>query len=80
MGEVLTWFDRHGIEFVCGIPHPDGGAWAGNERLFQSLSKGSSLSRMATQLGMLLAGGSDGGLFIMIGRKASGRLMTATAG
>jgi hypothetical protein len=27
------------------------------------------LTRESTQLGMLLAGGSDGGLFIVIGRK-----------
>jgi SAM-dependent methyltransferase len=69
MDEVLTWFARYGVEFVCGIPHPDGSEWASNERLFEAHSKGSRFTRLATQLGMLLAGGADGGLFIMIGRK-----------
>ena len=69
MDEVLTWFARHGIDFLCGIPHPDGSQSAGDERLFEIHSKGSRLARIATQLSMLLSGGADGGLFIMIGRK-----------
>jgi SAM-dependent methyltransferase len=69
MDEVLTWFARHDIDFLGGIPHPDGSQSAGDERLFEIHSKGSRLTRVATQLSMLLSGGADGGLFIMIGRK-----------
>jgi hypothetical protein len=69
MDEALAWFARHGIHFLCGIPHPDGSAFTTDEKLFVARSPGSRATRLATQLGMLLAGGADGGLFIMIGRK-----------
>jgi SAM-dependent methyltransferase len=67
--EVLKWFDRYGVNFVTGIPHPDGSAFGEDERLFVPHSPGSPGSRFVTQAGMLLTGGKDGGLFIMIGRK-----------
>ena len=70
MDEVLKWFARHGIEFLSGIPHPDGTAFSSEDKLFECHSLGSRLTRESTQLGMLLAGGTDGGLFIVIGRKS----------
>jgi SAM-dependent methyltransferase len=69
MDEVLGWFAANGIDFLSGIPHPDGTAFASNESLFAPRSPGSRFGRASTQLGLLLAGGADGGLFIMIGRK-----------
>jgi len=69
MDDVLRWFAENHVEFLSGIPHPDGSPFAGNEQLFAPRSPGSSLARVSTQLGMLLAGGADGGLFIMIGRR-----------
>jgi SAM-dependent methyltransferase len=69
MGEVLRWFKRYGVEFVNGTPHLDGTAFTENERLFQPHSKGTALTRSVVQSGMLLSGGKDGGLYIMIGRK-----------
>ena len=69
MGEVLGWFKRYGVEFVNGTPHLDGTAFTENERLFQPHSKGTTLTRSVVQSGMLLSGGKDGGLYIMIGRK-----------
>jgi SAM-dependent methyltransferase len=69
MDEVLGWFRKHDVDFVNGIPHPDGTDFSERERLFQPHFAGTSTSRATTQLGMLLSGGSDGGLFIMIGRK-----------
>jgi SAM-dependent methyltransferase len=69
MDEVLQWFDRYGVDFVNGIPHLDGSDFSTDERLFAPHSPGSTASRYLTQLGMLLTGGQDGGLFIMIGRK-----------
>ncbi|MCB1894133.1 MAG: class I SAM-dependent methyltransferase [Zoogloeaceae bacterium] len=69
MDEVLQWFDRHGVEFVNGIPRLDGRPFAPKAPLFEPQSPGSTIDRVATQLEMLLAGGQDGGLFIMIGRK-----------
>src|SRR5262249_35764544 len=69
MDEVLQWFDRHGVDFVNGIPHPDGSTFRQRERLFDFHDRGSRSARTATQIAMLLSGGTDGGLFIMIGRK-----------
>lgn len=69
MDEVLHWFERHGVDFVNGIPHLDGSAFSESERLFAAHASGSTASRLTTQFGMLASGGTDGGLFIMIGRK-----------
>jgi SAM-dependent methyltransferase len=69
MSEVLRWFEQYGVEFVNAIPHADGSPFSERERLFERHSPGSAANRVAAQLAMLLAGGADGGLFIMIGRK-----------
>ena len=69
MGEVLRWFERYGVDFVNAIPHLDGSDFTERENLFQPHSKGGTPNRFLTQMGMLLSGGKDGGLFIMIGRK-----------
>jgi SAM-dependent methyltransferase len=69
MDEVMGWFVASDVEFVSGIPHPDGSPFAADEALFARRSPGSRFARASTQLGMLLSGGADGGLFIMIGRK-----------
>ena len=69
MDEVLTWFERYGVEFLNGIPHVDGTAFSERERLFEPHAAGTSRKRVSAQLAMLLSGGQDGGLFIMIGRK-----------
>lgn len=69
MDEVLGWFGRHGIEFLNGIPHLDGTEFGNEDKLLKPHSPGSRYTRAVTQSGMLLAGGGDGGLFIMIGRK-----------
>src|SRR5437660_5816531 len=67
--EVLGWFRKYNVDFVNGIPHLDGSDFSEREPLFQVHRSGTSISRTTTQLGMLLSGGTDGGLFIMIGRK-----------
>lgn len=69
MDEVLGWFDKYGVEFLNGIPHLDGSGFTTNEALFAPHGRGSGTTRVMTQLGMLLSGGADGGLYIMIGRK-----------
>ena len=69
MDEVLGWFGRYGVAFVNGIPHVDGSEFASDERLFEPRSAGHAVGRIATQMEMLLSGGKDGGLFIMIGKK-----------
>lgn len=70
--EVLNWFDRSGFEFINGIPktvflepfNPD-------QKLFEPQSRGAPFDHLLVQLGMILHGGHEGGLFLMIGRKKS---------
>ncbi len=67
--EVLGWFDACGVDFLSSIPAPDGRPFTHATRLFEPRPRGAMTVRAATQLQMLLTGGRDGGLFIMIGRK-----------
>lgn len=69
MDEVLGWFERYGVDFVNGIPHLDGSSFNDGEKLLVPRAAGTRISRRMTELGMLASGGTDGGLFIMIGRK-----------
>lgn len=68
-GEVLTWFEALGFKFLSAIPSPDGNDVDRDFRLFSPHSPGSSASRLVTELSMLLSGGTDGGLYIVIGQK-----------
>jgi SAM-dependent methyltransferase len=69
IGEVLGWFDTAGVDFLSSIPAADGSPFTNDTRLFVPHSRATTTGRWATQLQMLLTGGRDGGLFIMIGRK-----------
>ena len=69
MGEVLRSVQRYKLDFANGIPHLDGSDFTEHEKLFQPHSKADTTNRFLAQVGMLLSGGKDGGLFIMIGRK-----------
>ena len=69
LDEVLGWFEESGIEPLTSIPLVGGEEFTEDTQLFARHSMGTRLSRVATQLAMLLEGGTDGGLFIMIGRK-----------
>ena len=67
--EVLGWFDVAGVDFLSSIPAADGSPFTNDTQLFAPHPRATTTGRWATQLQMLLAGGRDGGLFIMIGRK-----------
>ena len=67
--EVLGWFDTAGVDFLSSIPAADGSPFTNDTRLFAPHPRATRTGRWATQLQMLLNGGRDGGLFIMIGRK-----------
>ena len=67
--EVLRWFDENKVDFLSGIPSPDGRDLHADDNLFVPHSRGTTLDRFAVQMGLLLQGGKDGGLFIMAGRK-----------
>ena len=70
MGEVLEWFDEQGFEFVNAVPKPR--AWdrtAGDEKLFEPVSRGTTLDRALAQAKMIATGSREGGFYIMIGRR-----------
>jgi SAM-dependent methyltransferase len=67
--EVLDWFDAAGVDFLSSIPAADGSPFTNDTRLFEPHPRATAAGRWATQLQMLLTGGRDGGLFIMIGRR-----------
>jgi SAM-dependent methyltransferase/uncharacterized protein YbaR (Trm112 family) len=67
--EVIGWFESSGFKFLFSIPKIDISPFSEHERLFEPHDKGTKLARLATQLEMLLSGGADGALFIMIGLK-----------
>lgn len=69
LDEVLVWFERNNIEFINSIPSCD---FSNNYQtnLFEKSRKGNYLSRFFSQLSMLFNNlGSDGGLFVVIGKK-----------
>lgn len=72
--EVLGWFDRVGVEFVNSIPKAVASqSFSADERLFEPQPRGSAIDHFLVQAGMLLGGGREGGLFVMIGRKKTSR-------
>ena len=68
-GEVLGWFLAAGVQFVNSIPKTNGAAFSMQEKLFEPTSPGSSFDRFWVQFSEMLAGGRDGGFFIMIGKR-----------
>jgi len=72
IGEVLSWFQESGVEFVNGIPKCKAfESFSPGEKLFEVRSSGTRLDHFLVQLGMLLGGGREGGFFVMIGRRDS---------
>jgi SAM-dependent methyltransferase len=67
--EVVDWFESNGFEYIFSIPKIEPGPFTEEEKLFVPHDKGTKLSRFVTELEMLLTGGQDGALYIMIGRK-----------
>lgn len=69
LDEVLKWFDENNIEFINSIPSSDFEEGYSNN-LFKKKSKGSLYSRLFNQFIMIFNQlGSDGGLFVVIGKK-----------
>ena len=69
LDEVLNWFENNNIEYINSIPNCNLREIESTS-LFEKSSKGTFLSRFFSQLSMLFNElGSDGGLFIVIGKK-----------
>lgn len=68
--EVLSWFDKAEFEFINSIPHLKAFAsFSSEEKLFKKHLKGGWFDYLFTNFKLLMTGGKEGGLFIMIGRK-----------
>jgi SAM-dependent methyltransferase len=67
--DVMRWFSASGIQFVNCVPSIGDTEFTDADEIFEPHAPGTYLDRLSTQLEMLLTGGADGGLFIMIGRK-----------
>ena len=69
MDEVLKWFDHNNIEFINSIPACDFDDEYSNN-IFEKKSRGTYYSRIVNQIAMIFNKlGSDGGLFVLIGKK-----------
>ena len=70
IGEVLSWFQQNGLDFVAGVPsvtnEPDA---IGDGKLFVSRPRGSTWQHFCVQLKQIVAGSREGGFFIMIAQR-----------
>ena len=70
MGEVLTWFDQTGFEFVQSVPKLKAfEEFSENEALFEPNPRGNWLDHTMAQLFLVLTGSDSGGFFLMIGKR-----------
>jgi SAM-dependent methyltransferase len=69
MDELLAWFDAAGFNFMSSVPTIGDPEFSEELRLFEPHPVGRSLDRLSTEIEMLLSGGTDGGLYVMIGRR-----------
>jgi SAM-dependent methyltransferase len=68
LDEVLGWFDKNGIEFINSVPSCSFDE--NGDDLFKKRPRGNLYSRIFSQVLMIFNSlGSDGGLFIVIGKK-----------
>ena len=66
--EVLTWFSKNNISFISSIPSADFD-YDYND-IFKKKSLGNFFTRLYNQILMIFNNlGSDGGLFVVIGKK-----------
>lgn len=69
MSEVLAWLDAEGFDYTSSIPTIGDVEFGHQMQLFEPQWPGRSWDRAASEIEMLLSGGVDGGLYIMIGRR-----------
>ena len=66
--EVLKWFKEYNIDYISSIPSSDFDY--DYENIFDKKNNGSLFSRILNQILMIFNRlGSDGGLFVVIGKK-----------
>jgi SAM-dependent methyltransferase len=69
MTELLGWFDAAGFDYTASIPTIGDREFRADMRLFDPQPAGTDWDRLSSEIEMLLSGGVDGGLYIMIGRR-----------
>jgi SAM-dependent methyltransferase len=69
LDELLEWFKAEGFDFTASIPTIGDVEFSDRMPLFEVQSPGNRWDRLSSELELLLTGGRDGGLYIMIGRK-----------
>jgi SAM-dependent methyltransferase len=69
MTEVTRWFDDAGFDLLFTIPPAGGEPFTQDTRLFDARPRRARSDFVASELEMLLTGGKDGGLYMMIGRR-----------
>ena len=70
LDEVLDWFKKNDIEYINSIPSCDFEYFENYENVFEKKAKGDIHSRLFNQFLMIFNKlGSDGGLFVVIGKK-----------
>jgi len=69
LDEVLQWFDANDIEFISSLPACNADS-VDYEDMFSKKSRGNWATRFLSQILMLFSQlGSEGGLFLVIGKK-----------
>ena len=70
LDEVLVWFKKNNIEYINSIPSGDFDDFIDYKNIFEKKSIGDTYSRLINQFCMIFNQlGSDGGLFVVIGKK-----------
>ena len=70
LDEVLDWFKKNNIEYISSIPSCDFDILDNHSNFFEKKSEGGLYSRLINQFLMIFSKlGSDGGLFVVIGKK-----------
>jgi SAM-dependent methyltransferase len=69
IAEVSRWYDAAGFDVVFTIPPAGGETFTEDTALFDRRHPSGALAYGASELEMLLTGGQDGGLFMVIGKK-----------
>jgi len=71
VSQVLSWFDTYRVSFLNAIPKITPlERLTGNEKLFNRHRLGTSVEHFISQLFWIVTQAREGGLFILIGRKA----------
>lgn len=69
-GEVLSWFDKTGFDFVNSIPKLKAlSFFTEKERLFKVNPRGNWFDHFIVQTGLAFTGSKEGGFFVMIGKR-----------